>query len=424
MNNKIIKISSYIGLFLVLTSISYLTFDKVLPVGKDSFLTSPQGLNSKKTGVEEGESQDSLYSGPKTEVCPINGALFTKEEKDIWSDRRPLLVMIENHLDSRPQSGLQNADIVYEAVSEGGITRFMAVFYCGAVKGAENKYDVGPVRSARSYFLDIASEYSDYPLYNHVGGANCSAPKDPVTGQQSGPCTTYKKAQALEQITDYGWTSKGTWSDLSEFSLSYKVCRREEERTGERKATEHTMYCSTKELWNIAANRGLTNLTVANKNSWDKNYRTWLFDEKDQPSSSPSFTDISFDFWPGYKEYSVAWKYDKSSNSYIRYHQNNPHVDFNTGTPLTAKNIIVQYVKETRSVDSHMHNLYDMIGTGKGVVFNNGLKSEITWSKLNRTSRTIFKDASGKEVNLVPGTTWVEILPIGSKINYEGSVQS
>ena len=88
---------------------------------------------------------------------------------------------------------------------------------------------------------------------------------------------------------------------------------------------------------------------------------------------------------------------------------------------MTAKNIIIQFTKESRSVDEHKHNLYDVIGSGTGLYFGNGQKQEITWSKSTRQSRTIFKDkATGKELNLVPGRVWVEILPIGNQINYEG----
>jgi hypothetical protein len=420
MNQKTIKITAYLGVFLVVTGISYFAFDKLIPVSS-SKNTTPVGDNQQnKDGKKTGSIE---FSGPKTEVCPINGALFTSKEKEAWSQRRPLLVMIENHEDSRPQSGLDNADIVYEAVAEGGITRFMGVFYCGAVKGSENKYDVGPVRSARTYFLDLASEYSDYPLYNHVGGANCSAPKDPVTGRQSGPCTTNKKAQAIEQIADYGWNNQGTWGDLSEFSLSYKVCRREPDRTGEERATEHTMYCSTKELWNTASQRGLTDVTKAKSNSsWDKNYRSWSFKQNDKASSNITAANITMDFWSGYKAYAVNWKYDKENNKYLRFNGGQPHVDFNTNTQLSAKNVVVQYVKETRSIDEHMHNLYAVVGNGTGVLFQNGEATEITWSKVNRTSRTIFKDSSGKEINFVPGQTWIELLPTSSKVNYEAAI--
>ncbi len=415
MNPRIIKIISFLGLFLLVSGISYFIFDYFIPAGNGTFLsfTKKENNNTDQTDPLVTKKIE-VYPGPKTEVCPINGKLYTKEEKAIWSTRRPLMVMIENHQDSRPQSGLQTADIVYEAVAEGGITRFMGVFYCGQVAGSvANKYDVGPVRSARTYFLDLASEYSDYPLYNHVGGANCSAATD------GGPCTTATKAQALEQISAYGWTGKGTWSDLSQFSLSYKACRREPDRTGSPRATEHTMYCSSTELWNIAQTRGLTNDTVAKKTSWDKNYRSWLFKQDDKPSGTLDATNVSFDFWSSVKNYNVTWKYDNTSNLYKRSNGGIEHIDFNTQEVITAKNIIIQFVKESRSVDDHLHNLYAVVGSGNGVLIQNGTRTDITWTKTNRASRTIYKDkTTGKEVNFVPGNVWVEILPIDNSVSY------
>lgn len=415
MNPKIIKIVSRLGLFLLVSGASYFLFDFFIPVNNGTLLGFTKKENQQNQKITPSVSQKiELFPGPKTEICPINGKLYTKEEKEIWSTRRPLMVMVENHQDSRPQSGLQTADIVYEAIAEGGITRFMGVFYCGQVAGSEaNKYDVGPVRSARTYFLDLASEYSDYPLYNHVGGANCSAATD------GGPCTTATKAQALEQISAYGWTNKGTWGDLSQFSLSYKACRREPDRTGDSRATEHTMYCSSKELWNIAKTRGLTNMTEAKKTSWDKNYRPWLFKQEDKPSTNLDAMNVSFDFWSTIKNYNVSWKYDSNNNIYKRINGSTEHVDFNTKSTITAKNIIIQHVKESRSVDEHLHNLYAVIGTGSGFLIQNGTKTDITWSKANRVSRTIYKDkTTGKEVNFVPGNVWVEILPIGNNVSF------
>jgi hypothetical protein len=414
MNQKRLNLIIYFGLFFTLSAVSFLAFANFFPVDQSKISKSTDKITSapKKTGIL-------TFEGPKTEVCPLNGALFTSKEKEIWETRRPLVVMIENHVDSRPQSGLNNADIVYEANSEGGISRYMAVFYCNVVKGASNKYDVGPVRSARTYFLDLASEYSDYPLYTHVGGANCSAPLDPVTRRNAGPCTTNAKAQAVEQISQYGWNNKGTWGDLSQFSLPYKACRREEDRTGETKATEHTMYCSTTALWDIAAERGLTNMTLVNKTAWNKNFRSWSFKQADTPASIVDTPKISFDLW-GDTEYAVTWNYDQPSNSYLRTNGGQKTIDFNDGEAIKAKNIIVQFAKESRSIDVHLHNLYAVVGSGTGVLYQNGTKVDITWSKPNRTARTIFKDKSGKEVNLVPGTTWVEILPLNNKISYEG----
>jgi len=83
-------------------------------------------------------------------------------------DQKANDAMIENHLDSRPPSGLSRADVIYEAVAEGGITRFLTVFYCGV---ASEDVRIGPIRSARIYFLDFASEYGDKPLFVHQGGA-------------------------------------------------------------------------------------------------------------------------------------------------------------------------------------------------------------------------------------------------------------
>lgn len=402
----------YLAIFLFTTGLSYFLFDFLIPA-QAGLTLSPSGKSSSQN---EEVVKTGTFVGPRVATCPINGQLYSADEKAIWEKRRPLMVMIENHQDSRPQSGLQAADIVYEAVAEGGITRFMAVYYCGIVASQadlDNKYDVGPVRSARTYFLDIASEYSDYPLYNHVGGANCSAP-DPKSA-----CTTATKAQAIEQIAKYGWNNAGTWSDLSQFSLSYKACRREPERTGDERATEHTMYCSTTELYDIAQNRGLTNLTEAKKSSWDKNYRAWTFTQEDK--SLASAATLSFDFWPGYKDYSVSWKYDPSSNSYLRSHGGVEAIDWNTQSVITAKNIVVQFVKETRSVDEHLHNLYGMIGSGTGILYQNGTETKVTWSKSDRLSRTVFKDSSAKEINFVPGNIWVEILPIGNEVIYENS---
>ncbi|HRS22679.1 MAG TPA: DUF3048 C-terminal domain-containing protein, partial [Candidatus Woesebacteria bacterium] len=78
------------------------------------------------------------------------------------------------------------------------------------------------------------------------------------------------------------------------------------------------------------------------------------------------------------------------------------------------------FVKESRSIDEHLHNLYEVIGSGKGILFQNGDKIDITWSKAKRTSRTIFKDSTGREIEFVPGQIWIEILPLNNAVSYEG----
>src|SRR4030043_707680 len=212
------KLTIIIGgllLYLASTGVSYAAF---------RFIVRPAPSMISPLAVDEARSRVDL-TPPKAEACPLNGQLFTKGEKGIWEGRRPLTVMIENHADSRPQSGLSGADVVYEAVAEGGITRFLAVFYC------QDGGIVGPVRSARTYFLDFISEYGNYPLYVHVGGAN-----------QPGP------ADAISQISDYDWSG---YNDLNQFSISAPTFLRDEDRLGHPVATEHTMYSSVSKLWDF-----------------------------------------------------------------------------------------------------------------------------------------------------------------------------
>lgn len=351
-----------------------------------------------------GSSHFPVLSGPKDQICPLNGAKFTQTEKNLWVTRRPLVVMIENHSDSRPQSGLSKADVVYEAVAEGAITRFMAVFYCAdAAYSLKGEYDLGPVRSARTYYLDWASEYADFPLYAHVGGAgNCNDP------------TVDPRAKALCQLEKYGWKSKNTWSDLDQWALGIKECRREETRVGREVATEHQMYCSSFALWAKAEARGLTNVNYQGI-SWDKTFRTWLF--KDDAPSSGSVSP-EFDFWRDYKDYAVKWDYDKTTNAYKRSNSGQPHIDFNTKEQITAKNIVVQFTVEKGPLDEHKHLLYTTVDTGRALIFQDGLVIEGKWSKKSRTDRTLFFDDKGKEIKFNRGPVWIEVLPTTGKVNY------
>lgn len=408
MKKSLLTLIILIGFYLVTTGVSFAFFSSSIFKSSEEIVVSPEVAPAKP-----GESKlKILLTGPKESECPFNGAKFTKKEEELWSGRRPLLVMIENHVDSRPQSGLAKADIVYEAVAEGAITRFMGVFYCGtAAYTQEGEYDIGPVRSARTYFLDWASEYGDYPLYNHVGGANCSAAYD------GGPCTTNYKAQALEQISRYGWLSKDSRSDLNQFALSYSVCRREPDRTGKTMATEHSMYCSTFALWDTAAKRGLTNINLNLKKQpvWNADFKRWLF--KDDASSGTSVSP-EFYFWKDYKDYKVKWVYDAQSNSYKRLNGEVAAQDFYYKEDLVAKNVVVQVVKETTSVDEHMHNLYQTLGQGKAFIFQDGKVILGSWSKNDRTSRTKFSDSAGKEVRFNRGQIWIEVIPSEKTLSY------
>ncbi len=344
-------------------------------------------------------------SAPKTSECPINGQMYTAAEKKVWESRRPIVAMIENTTDARPQSGLNSADILYEAVAEGGVTRFTSVFYCG-VAAADTI--LGPVRSARTTFINLASEYN-YPLYAHVGGANCGS-SDPKT------CNTDKRVQALEQINQYGWGgAKG--NDLNQFSIGFPTFWRDYERLGRTVATEHTMYTSTEKLWKYAAGtRGWTNKSPDGKLDWKDKFVSFTF--KDDAKDKGSVGKISFGFWESYHDFDVVWTYDAGKNAYTRENGGAPHKDLDNDSVITAKVVAVQFVKELGPLDEHKHMLYEVIGTGKGIVFQDGTATEATWSKKDRESRTVWSDSKGKKLSFNRGKIVFEILPLDNKVEY------
>ena len=340
-------------------------------------------------------------SEPKDQVCPLNGQLYTMTEKKSWETRRPLAVMIENHPDARPQSGLSDADIVFEALAEGGVTRFMGLFYCDA-----QRYDItlAPVRSARSYFVDWASGFN-FPLYVHVGGANLPGPAD-----------------ALGQIGDYGW---GLENDFNQFSIGYPTFVRNSNRLGKDVATEHTMESSTEKLWTFAAeNRDWTNIAPARRigrlsyeaTDWKEDFTPWIF--QDEVPADGDTTQISYEFWDGYSQYAVSWKYNAEVKMYERTMANEKHIDLNTEKQIKAANVIVLLTAEKGPIDELKHMLYTTTGTGKALVFKNGEAISARWSKKTRQDELTFTDNKGNDLELARGLTWISVVDTATDVEY------
>jgi hypothetical protein len=372
-------------------AVSYSAFSGTNPISgttaSNNALPTVASTGGQNAGENPGEA--------KTEACPLNGTMHTKEAKAAWAKQRPLAVMIENHTDARPQSGLSSADVVYETVAEGGITRFMALFYCNSLADIE----VGPVRSARTYFIDWLSEYD--ALYAHVGGANTPGPAD-----------------ALGQIITYGI------KDLNQFSIGFPTYWRDYQRVGRTVATEHTMYSSTQKLWTVGDQRGWTNVDSTTGKAWDSGFTAWKFKE-DQ--SGGTVTKITVPFWQGYGDYTVQWDYNQQCNCYKRANGYDgtkapiAHIDFDNKQQLSPKNIVVQYEEENHAHDGYeadAHLLYTDKGTGKAVIFQDGKAIVGTWSKATRTSREKFFDGSGAEIAFNRGQIWIETVPIGSTATY------
>jgi len=365
--------------FFVGAGISYFAFSNFVPSKKISTVPSQLAGGAGQLAFDE--------SKPKTEACPLNGVLYSKDQKSWWEKHRPLGIMIENHENARPQSGLSFADAVYEVVAEGGITRFLSVFYC------KDAGYVGPVRSARTYFLDFISEYGDFPLYAHVGGAN-----------QLGP------ADALSQIDDYGW---GAYNDMNQFSIGFPTFWRDYNRLGHATDTEHTMYSTTQKLWDFAKTRKLTNVDKEG-NSWDTNFVPYSFKDDAPVADRPLVEKLHLEPWSSMPFYFVDWVYDKASNVYKRVNGGKPHIDLDTGKQVTAKNVVVLYMTERNAFDGYennVHLLYGTKGSGKALIFRDGKKVEGTWQKLKRTARTLIFDSNGEPIKFDRGQIWFSVLP-------------
>ena len=315
---------------------------------------------------------EATYSARETYAAenPINGEQYTAEELQKMQGRYPLAVMIENLSIVRPQSGLASADIIYEAITEGGITRFMGIFW-------SRTSPLGPIRSARAPFLDWLLEYD--AAYAHAGGS----------------------AEALSLIPKIGV------KDLDQFSLGFPTYWRVQ-NTG--LAFEHTLYSNTDKLWEAAERRGFKNLPKIEK----------LKFKEDASVNERGVSAKIKVFFTGEISYIVDWEYDSVLNVYKRSQQGVTQTDKVNDEILTAKNIVVSFVKtEAREVTPGKMGVgMNNIGEGEAKIFRDGKVINATWKKKDQRSRTKFYDTSGSEIEFNRGKIWVEIVPKGSSLEF------
>lgn len=308
--------------------------------------------------------EDGIFQKASPQVEQVTNPLDgTKTTPDL-AKRYPLAVMIENQTQARPHTGLDKASIVYEAVTEGGITRFMALF------GPKDVKTVGPVRSIRTYFLDWAWEYQAYLA--HVGG----------------------NIDALDRIE----TEKPY--DLDEFSLGTKAYWREPEIG---KAIEHTMYTNVEKLYSAAREKGFPT---------EADFRPLKFVSPEKVKANFLVTqEISIPFYAS--SYSVRYTYDPVNNNYPREMAGSPHRDRATGNQIAPTNLLIQSVERSETLTRINETGFTMktIGQGKAIVLNGGQKIDATWEKTDLKSRSLFYDSSGKEISYPPGQFWYEIVP-------------
>ena len=292
---------------------------------------------------------------PTTVASRMTGVQVAPELNDLPTTG----VMIENSPDARPQAGIAGSDTVYEAIAEGGITRFL-VLYQESKPG-----HIGPVRSVRPYYLDFLMPYD--AALAHAGG--------------SGEAKAQINAQGIKDI-DHG--ANGSTFD----------------RVSNRFAP-HNLYTNRDRLLEAQRKRGYTSST----------YTGLARKEVDTPSATPNAKAV--DFIISSALYNPHFDYDTATNSYKRSEGGKPHVDEKTGAQISPK-VVVGLV--TTHKYAGIYSVYGVTGSGKVYVFQDGVVAEGTWEKSDRKGQYILKDGAGVILKLNPGQTWFTLITGPEKV--------
>jgi hypothetical protein len=278
---------------------------------------------------------------------------------------RPYVVMIDNHPNAYPQSGLDKAVLVFESLAEFGLTRFMAVYAPGI---GEDAARIGPVRSTRLYFGQWAIPFS--PLYVHAGGS----------------------PQGLALVEN----TKAIVNIDALFNASSGYFGRDNNRPA-----PHNLYTSSADL---------ADASDANPGNPIRTDIGYLFKEEAPAAQRPAAQVIEYFFL--YREDNAGWVYDPATNSYGRLRRGRPAIDNESGAQLRTKNIVIMEVVEAPIPGDEKGRIEQLVvGSGKARVYLDGIEREVTWNKPSAEEPLIFTDAAGEEVRFNPGTLWFVAVP-------------
>lgn len=295
-------------------------------------------------------------------LCPLDGVPADNAQLAT----RPLAVMIENSPRARPQSGLLDACVVYEAITEGGITRFLAIYQHGSPSM------IGPVRSARPHFINLQREYD--AVYVHCG-------------------QSYEALQML--ATDSSITH------LDEMLHGTPFWRDRERRA------PHNLYTSAEKLRAYVRKQGW-------ESTPEQPIKFWTAGRMPDTTLAADTMRIRF---PGAGSYDLRFVYDAKRGGYLRYMDGKLHVDRESGKPIVAHNVIVQRVAAEKFMSSDA-GTFDVrvLGSGEGKFFSAGRTMPLLWNKYSSRAATQFTDLQGKTLPFQRGQTWVEIVPVDGTV--------
>jgi Protein of unknown function (DUF3048) N-terminal domain/Protein of unknown function (DUF3048) C-terminal domain len=293
---------------------------------------------------------------------PLSGASVSGSV----AERRPIAVIFDNIIDAQPQTGLDKADLVFETLAEGGVTRLMAVYQ------QQDAPVLGPIRSTRFYFNSWAAGLG--VIFGHDGG----------------------NVDALQELPHLS-TIFSIDAD-AHFGPFYRIDTR---------PVPHNEYTSTARLRLFAEAQGASTTGI----------RYSLPHKSDAPLSQrpASFTlhvQLSYD------PYDVTWTYDRQRNVYLRSTNAGPFVEASTNKQIAAKNVVVMMSKETSAPDPFTLYAIHMQteGSGHATIYEDGQVIHGSWEKPTVDSPLRWVDLDGNPINIDRGTTWVEVVPIGNSV--------
>ena len=318
-----------------------------------------QERNSKETSQEE----SNVIIAPQIEEV--------KQVQIFNGNDRPIAVMIDNHSGAWPQAGLNQAYMVYEIIVEGGETRLMALF-----KGVDVD-KIGPVRSARHYFIDYAMEND--AIYTHFG--------------ESPQADSDIKRYSIDEIDGIAEDGTTFWRVKD-------------------KAAPHNAVTSMEKLKQSAKNKKYQ--MTSNKESV-LNYTT---DEINLEEGQSAIT-VTI---PHSQLQTVRYEYDEENKVYKRYARNKAQTDWDTGDAITTKNIIITFCDNYTLTDTENKGRQGLknIGTFDGYYITNGRAIKIKCIKSARDEQTIYQTLDGNEIEVNDGNTFVNICPISADVTIEG----
>lgn len=307
------------------------------------------------------------YTGPRN---PLTGLPV---DEDI-SNVRPYAIMLNNLKEALPQHGIMQADIIYEVLAEGGITRMLGVFQ--NVDKLEGK--IGSIRSSRPYYLDLAQGHD--AIYIHAGGSEDAYSQISVRG-----------------ITNFDFVRS-----------NYAFFFRDPDRLSSY-SLEHTAF-TTGEL----LREYMPTYNIRHEHNDNYNY-SMLFDDNATPANGESAKKIS----ATYSNYKTGiFEYDESTGEYNVSEYNSAYIDGNTGEQAHFKNVLVLFA-EHHVLDDVGRRAVDLVGSGEGYFACGGKYVSIKWSKDSYTSQFVYTLADGTELTFGRGSSYINIMPIGSNVVFE-----